>query len=245
MHHANVSPCALDIDVGYQEVISQSDRQQEQLVNAFWYSTPEQGHPVVLAASADPPCDGLASKCLPVFLIIHVNAISEAFSRAADAADNAQVVLIFPTLQEELKLSQQEQKVEKEKLAKVKEEEEAKKKEEEEHHRLKADWLNLLFTEQSVAAMSPEGPLPISLEGGNTSNPSALLVWIGDDPKAEAPSVKDWTLEAHCSKYSQVSVDVLRFVILSKQPQMIHHSVCTGRGVILIPFLRWTSCTAG
>lgn len=56
MHHANVSPCALDIDVGYQEVISQSDRQQEQLVNAFWYSTPEQGHPVVLAASADPPC---------------------------------------------------------------------------------------------------------------------------------------------------------------------------------------------
>lgn len=133
------------------------------------------------------------------------DAISEAFSRAADAADNAQVVLIFPTLQEELKLSQQEQKVEKEKLAKVKEEEEAKKKEEEEHHRLKADWLNLLFTEQSVAAMSPEGPLPISLEGGNTSNPSALLVWIGDDPKAEAPSVKDIAAQAGGAAFVSVA----------------------------------------
>ena len=37
-----------------------------------------------------------------------------------------------------------------------KEEEAAKKKEEEERDRLKADWLNLLFTDQSVAAMSPE-----------------------------------------------------------------------------------------
>ena len=111
------------------------------------------------------------------------------------------MVLVFPTLQEELALSAQEQRAEKEKQAKhkardpvkreftitikimlllfrvlllfkllvlllesfgglvyasSKEEEAAKKKEEEERDRLKADWLNLLFTDQSVAAMSPE-----------------------------------------------------------------------------------------
>ena len=40
--------------------------------------------------------------------------------------------------------------------ASSKEEEAAKKKEEEERDGLKADWLHLLFTDQSVAAMSPE-----------------------------------------------------------------------------------------
>merc|ERR1712050_329042 len=54
----------------------------------------------------------------------------------------------------------------------------------------KAEWLNLLFTEQSVAAMSPEGPLPIAMEAGNTTNPKALLVWIGDNPKAEGAILK-------------------------------------------------------
>merc|ERR1712217_1022801 len=36
------------------------------------------------------------------------DAISDAFSRAADASDNMQVVLIFPTLQEELQNSNEE-----------------------------------------------------------------------------------------------------------------------------------------
>eukprot|EP00434_Breviolum_minutum_P023420 symbB.v1.2.020658.t1/scaffold1748.1/size222129/6 len=66
---------------------------------------------------------------------------SDAFSRA-DAADT-QVVLIFPTLQEELTLSHQEQKAEMEKQAKMKEEEAAKKREEDERDKLKSDWLNL------------------------------------------------------------------------------------------------------
>ncbi|CAJ1343670.1 unnamed protein product [Effrenium voratum] len=124
------------------------------------------------------------------------DAISDAFSRAADAADNTQVVLSFPTLQEEMSLSAMEQRAEKEKQAKVKEEEAAKKREEEERDKLKSDWLNLLFTDQSVAAMSPEGPLPTVFEGGNTSSPSALLVWIGEDPKAEAAAVREIAAQA-------------------------------------------------
>ena len=57
------------------------------------------------------------------------------------------------------------------------EEEAAKKKEEEERDRLKADWLNLLFTDQSVAAMSPEAIFPASFvsmknhpEAGSSAN---------------------------------------------------------------------------
>ncbi|CAE7658253.1 mecr [Symbiodinium pilosum] len=119
------------------------------------------------------------------------DACSEAFSRAADAGDNTQVVLVFPTLQEELTLSAQEQRAEKEKQAKLKEEEAAKKKEDEERDRLKADWLNLLFTDQSVAAMSPEGPLPTAHEGGNLGSPNALVVWLGDDSQNEAAAVRD------------------------------------------------------
>merc|ERR1712203_577248 len=61
---------------------------------------------------------------------------------------------------------------------------------EEEREKLKAEWLNLLFTDQSVAAMSPEGPLPIAMEAGNTTNPKSLLVWIGDNPKAEGAILK-------------------------------------------------------
>merc|ERR1740121_2896340 len=45
------------------------------------------------------------------------DAISDAFSRAADASDSAQVVLIFPTLREELQNSVQEQKQEKQAAA--------------------------------------------------------------------------------------------------------------------------------
>ncbi|CAE7947297.1 Mecr [Symbiodinium sp. KB8] len=119
------------------------------------------------------------------------DACSEAFSRAADASDNTQVVLVFPTLQEELALSAQEQRAEREKQAKHKEEEAAKKKEEEERDRLKADWLNLLFTDQSVAAMSPEGPLPTAHEGGNLDSPNALVIWLGDDSQNEAAAVRE------------------------------------------------------
>merc|ERR1711972_439069 len=65
-----------------------------------------------------------------------------------------------------------------------------KQKEEEEREKLKSEWLNLLFTDQSVAAMSPEGPLPATMEAGNTTNPKSLLVWIGDNPKAEGAVLK-------------------------------------------------------
>jgi len=118
------------------------------------------------------------------------DAISDAFSRAADASDNTQVVLIFPTLQEELQTSSEEQRLEKQRQAAAQEAEAAKKKEEEEREKLKSEWLNLLFTDQSVAAMSPEGPLPITMEAGNITNPKSLLVWIGDNPKAESAILK-------------------------------------------------------
>merc|ERR1712187_617709 len=118
------------------------------------------------------------------------DAISDAFSRAADASDNMQVVLIFPTLQEELQNSTEEQRQEKQKLAVQQEQDAQKRKEEEEREKLKAEWLNLLFTDQSVAAMSPEGPLPIAMEAGNTTNPKSVLVWVGDNPKAESAILK-------------------------------------------------------
>merc|ERR1712045_610104 len=119
------------------------------------------------------------------------DAISDAFSRAADASDSMQVALIFPTLQEELQNSTEEQRQEKQKLALQQEQDAQKKKEEEERDKLKTEWLNLLFTDQSVAAMSPEGPLPITMESGETNSPNALLVWIGDAPKAENALLKD------------------------------------------------------
>merc|ERR1712100_836370 len=43
------------------------------------------------------------------------DAITDAFARAADAADSAQVVLLFPTLQEELQSNFEEQRQEKQK----------------------------------------------------------------------------------------------------------------------------------
>lgn len=119
------------------------------------------------------------------------DAITDAFSRAADASDSTQVVLIFPTLQEELQASTEEQKLEKQRQALAQEQEAQRRKEEEERDKLKSEWLNLLFTDQSVAAMSPGGPIPISLELGNMKNPSHLCIWIGDNPKVENAVVKD------------------------------------------------------
>merc|ERR1711972_1057823 len=119
------------------------------------------------------------------------DAISDAFSRAADASDSMQVVLIFPTLQEEMQNSTEEQRQEKQKLALQQEQDAQKRKEEEERDKLKSEWLNLLFTDQSVAAMSPEGPLPVTLEVGNKRNPSSLIVWVGDSAKGENALLKD------------------------------------------------------
>mmetsp|Transcript_91012 Transcript_91012/g.157986 ORF Transcript_91012/g.157986 Transcript_91012/m.157986 type:complete len:837 (-) Transcript_91012:76-2586(-) len=121
------------------------------------------------------------------------DAISDAFSRAADAADSAQVVLLFPTLQEELQSATEEQRAEKQKAALAKEQEEQRKREEEERDKLKTEWLNLLYTDQSVAAMSPEGPLPSTREAGNKSSPDSLIVWIGDNWKAEGAALKEVT----------------------------------------------------
>lgn len=118
------------------------------------------------------------------------DAISDAFSRAADASDSAQVVLIFPTLQEELQNANEEDRQEKKKVSAHQEVESQKKKEEDERDKLKSEWLNLLFTDQSVAAMSPEGPLPITLEVGEKRNPSSLIIWVGDTPKAENAILK-------------------------------------------------------
>merc|ERR1712061_375574 len=120
------------------------------------------------------------------------DAISDAFSRAADASDSAQVVLIFPTLQEEMQNANEEGTQGGRQRASAHNDQDAqKKKEEDERDKLKTEWLNLLFTDQSVAATSPEGPLPITIEAGNKRSPSSLVVWIGDNPKAENALLKD------------------------------------------------------
>lgn len=119
------------------------------------------------------------------------DAISDAFSRAADASDSTQVVLIFPTLQEEMESSSVEQRQEKQRVVVQQEEASKKAQEDEERDKLKSEWLSLLFSDQSVAAMSPEGPLPITLEVGNKRNPTSLIVWIGDVPKTENAILKD------------------------------------------------------
>merc|ERR550514_460470 len=38
--------------------------------------------------------------------------------------------------------------------------------------------------------MSPEGPLPVCFEAGETRNPNSIVVWIGDNPKAEQAILK-------------------------------------------------------
>jgi len=119
------------------------------------------------------------------------DAISDAFARAADASDSSQVVLLFPTLQEELQAATEEQRQDKQKQALKKKEDEQKRKEEEERDNLRTEWLNLLFTDQSVAAHSPEGPCPVITEAGNKSRPSAIVVWLGDNVKAESEVLKD------------------------------------------------------
>lgn len=117
------------------------------------------------------------------------DAISDAFSRAGDATDSAQVVLIFPTLQEEM--SQQPEGGRAPPKQKASAPEKKAKEAEEERNKLKTEWINLLFTKESVAAQSPEGPLPATVEGGNTKSPSSLIVWIGDSPKSDNAILKD------------------------------------------------------
>jgi predicted esterase len=115
------------------------------------------------------------------------DAISDAFTRAADASDSAQVVLIFPSLQEENRSTSGDSTQRTSQLQAAAQ----KQKEDDEREKLKADWLNVLFTDQSVAATSPEGPLPVTLEVGNKSSPSSLLVWVGDQPKEENALLSD------------------------------------------------------
>jgi len=119
------------------------------------------------------------------------DAITDAFARQADASDSAQVVLIFPTLQEEMKNAGSGEPEKPTSRAMAQETDMVKKKEEDERDKLKAEWLNLLFTDQSAAALNPEGPLPISMEAGNKRNPSSLVVWLGDNPKAENQVLRD------------------------------------------------------
>lgn len=113
------------------------------------------------------------------------DAISDAFSRAADASDSSQVVLIFPSLQEELQNSGETMQQERP-IKSAAPQEVQRKKEDEEREKLKAQWLNLLFTSQSAAATStePAEPLPITLQSGD-SRPRSLLVWLGDNATKE------------------------------------------------------------
>jgi NADPH:quinone reductase-like Zn-dependent oxidoreductase len=118
------------------------------------------------------------------------DAITDAFARASDSHDNAQVVLLLPTLQEELLSNFEETKQEKQRAAQKKQEQEQKQTEEAERDKLKSEWLNILFTDQSIAASSGEGAMPISMESGSAT-PSSLIVWIGDRSKADETVLQD------------------------------------------------------
>jgi len=125
------------------------------------------------------------------------DAITDAFSRSADASDSSQVVLIFPTLQEEIQNSgggggSDDYARESKPAAGSRVQQPAKSKEDEERERLKAEWLNLLFTNQSVAAQSPEGPMPVTFEGGDMASPQSLLVWLGDDTSSETSLIQSF-----------------------------------------------------
>jgi len=112
------------------------------------------------------------------------DAITDAFSRSADASEGSQVVLIFPTLQEEMQNEHSGETYSKPSQA-HRAQEPAKNDQLAERERLKAEWLSLLFTSGSVAASSPEGPLPISMEAGNMTSPKSLIVWMGDNSRSE------------------------------------------------------------
>jgi predicted esterase len=124
------------------------------------------------------------------------DSVSDAFSRAADAVDHAQVVMVFPTLREELDRSTELQRQDKARTAAQEEVARKVKQEEDEREKLKAEWLSLLFTCQSVASMSPEGPIPATAESGNKRAPSQLFVWIGDSPRSENALLQDLGCEA-------------------------------------------------
>eukprot|EP00747_Dinoflagellata_sp_TGD_P220719 gnl/TRDRNA2_/TRDRNA2_92640_c1_seq2.p1 gnl/TRDRNA2_/TRDRNA2_92640_c1~~gnl/TRDRNA2_/TRDRNA2_92640_c1_seq2.p1 ORF type:complete len:367 (+),score=81.50 gnl/TRDRNA2_/TRDRNA2_92640_c1_seq2:29-1102(+) len=117
--------------------------------------------------------------------------ISDAFARAADEAETAQVVLTFPKLDEEqlpILLKEQESQKKQQELAQA--EEARRRKEKEEHDRLKSEWLNKLFTDRSLAAMSSEVLLPVTIDTADTSA-AVLIVWVGDDVKADDAVLHD------------------------------------------------------
>jgi len=114
------------------------------------------------------------------------DAISEAFSRGSDLTDSAQVVLIFPTLEEEVHASKEDSRKEQERAQKAQEEMARKQEEEAERTKLMADWLDMLFTDQSIAMKQPEDPLPVNFEGGALRSPRKLVAFIGDSPKSDS-----------------------------------------------------------
>jgi NADPH:quinone reductase-like Zn-dependent oxidoreductase/predicted esterase len=121
------------------------------------------------------------------------DAVTDAFSRAQDAADGSQVVLIFPTLQEELSGSSRSQQQSRPQPFAFAPEERAAQAEPEdlERERLKEEWLSLLFTDRSPAAANDEGAMPVAFESGNRRAPNALVVFIGDSPTDDKVVLQD------------------------------------------------------
>jgi len=118
------------------------------------------------------------------------DAILDAFQKQMDTVDTTQVVLIFPTLQEEAKTSGAGS-FKPEPRESIAEKAARQRKDDEERLRLQDEWLRLLFTSRSVAATDLEGELPVAGRGGNQTNPIALLAWIGDSPQSETPLLKE------------------------------------------------------
>jgi len=121
------------------------------------------------------------------------DSITDAFSHAADASGNSQVVLMFPTLEEEQRAWEEEQSAESREQKRRAMEEQKQRAEEEDRDNLKKTWLDMLFTSKSVAAMNAnsEGALPVSFTAGSRLRPTSVLVWVGDDPESDKSLFKD------------------------------------------------------
>jgi len=117
----------------------------------------------------------------------------DACSRAADPTEMSQVIIIFPTLLEEEKFAAEEKVKEEAKQMAMRAEAQKKAEEDKEKEQMKQEWLALLFTGQSVAAMSSDGPLPVAHENIGREKPAKLVVWLGDNPDAEWPFLRNFT----------------------------------------------------
>jgi len=136
------------------------------------------------------------------------DAVSDAFMRAADASNSSQVVLIFPTLQEELEnnggiggsggnAGSSRTAQGRAPAARAPEPQAPEEEPEDPQEKIRRDWLALLFTGNSEAAQNPEDPIAVAFEHLSTQSPSSIVFWMGDDLNAEGERLESLMADKH------------------------------------------------